>query len=309
MAQNDVERGAMMQDGAERNGTPPDAAQRRAAPQADEAAELNAKGERLYGLLASYQSVAVAFSGGVDSSLLLDVAHEALGDNCLALTAYSASFPQRERAAAAAFCEQRGIAHDEVANEELEIEGFCTNPPNRCYLCKRSLFEKLLAVAAERGIAVVAEGSNHDDLGDYRPGLTAIAELGIASPLREVGLTKAEVRALARRRCLAVWNKPAFACLASRLPYNTPITSELLARIDAAEQFLLDVGLGQVRVRVHGDVARIETDARGDEALLSAQLRGAVNRRLQELGFAYVALDLGGYRSGSMNRGLSHPDT
>jgi uncharacterized protein len=262
---------------------------------------LAKRSDRLATILKGYGTLAVAFSGGVDSTLLLDVAHEALGPACLAVTARSASFPERERAAAAAFCRERGIEQIEIESEELDIEGFSHNPPNRCYLCKKELFSKMLALAHTRGIATIAEGSNLDDEDDYRPGLVAITELGIKSPLREAGLTKADVRALAQARALAVWDKPSFACLASRLPYGAQIDRDVLARIDQAETFLLETGLRQVRVRVHGDIARIETDAEGMDRLAEPQVRAAVVERLQTLGFPYVTLDLRGYRTGSMS--------
>jgi len=257
--------------------------------------------------LAGCGGLVVAFSGGVDSTLLLDVAHELLGERVLAVTARSASFPARELEAAEAFCQERGIRWQAVDSEELDIEGFSHNPPNRCYLCKSALFGKLQAVAAENGIWHIAEGSNADDEGDYRPGLQAIAELGILSPLRTAGLTKAEIRELSRQRGLPTADKPSFACLASRLPYGTEITPQLLARIDAAEQQLLDMGLAQVRVRVHEDgrLARIEADAAGLDALCSsAALRRQADSALKNLGFTYVSLDLEGYRTGSMNATL-----
>jgi uncharacterized protein len=249
-------------------------------------------------------SVAVAFSGGVDSTLLLYLAREELGGRCVAVTARSCSFPERELVAARAFCAQHGIAHVIVDSEELDIEGFSSNPPNRCYLCKHSLFEHIGEVARARGLAWIAEGSNLDDEGDYRPGLVAVAEAGVRSPLREAGLTKADVRALSRVLGLPTAEKPSFACLASRFPYGERITAEGLARVDAAEQFLLDEGLRQVRVRVHGDVARIETDEDGMTALLEPCLRQRVHERLQALGFRFVSLDMRGYRTGSMNATL-----
>jgi uncharacterized protein len=249
-------------------------------------------------------SVAVAFSGGVDSTLLLQVAHEELGSGCVAVTARSCSFPERELCQAQAFCKERGIEHVVVEAEELAIDGFASNPPNRCYLCKSSLFTRIAPIAAQRGLAWMAEGSNLDDEGDYRPGLEAVAEAGVRSPLREAGLGKADVRALSRTLGLPTAEKPSFACLASRFPYGERITAEGLARVDKAEQFLLDEGLRQVRVRVHGDVARIETDEGGMVVLLQPTARQRVHEALRALGFRFVSLDLLGYRTGSMNATL-----
>ena len=249
-------------------------------------------------------SAVVAFSSGVDSTFLLRVAHEELGEHVVAATICSHTFPKRELAEAATFCRAEGVRHAVIDSNELDIPGFAENPPDRCYHCKRELFSKLLAFAHENGLAAVLEGSNLDDDGDYRPGRRAIRELGIVSPLHEAGLTKAEIRALSREMGLPTSDKPSFACLASRFPYGERITAAALERVERAEQWLLDAGLGlkQLRVRSHGDLARIEVPS---DAIPRLAARAAeIDAAFKELGFAYVALDLRGYRTGSMNEVL-----
>jgi len=263
------------------------------------------KYEALKEYLKSLGSVVAAFSGGVDSTFLLKVASNVLGDKVMAVTARSLSFPERELALASEFARQNGIEHIIVDSEELDIEGFSHNPEDRCYLCKSELFSKIRPIAIQKRFAHIIEGSNADDEGDYRPGLQAVAECGIKSPLRYAGLTKDEIRTLSKELGLPTWSKQSFACLSSRFPYGERITPEKLRMIDKAEQYLMDMGLNQIRVRCHGEMARIETDEAGFDVLTRRENRRSVHEKFKEIGFAYVALDLLGYRTGSMNETLA----
>lgn len=266
--------------------------------------ELRAKHAALQSIIAETNGLAVAFSGGVDSTYLLAVAHDVLPGRVLAVSATSQAFPERELAEARAFCTERGIDQVVFHSNELSVPGYRDNPPNRCYLCKRALFQGVWDVARAHGYAVLADGSNADDAGDYRPGIQALAELQVRSPLREADLSKANIRALSQELGLPTWRKPSFACLSTRVPYGEPITDQKLAMIDAAEQFLLDQGFTQMRVRVHHTAARIELLPSELERAAREPLRGRICDRLHELGFSYVSLDLDGYRTGSMNQGV-----
>lgn len=269
--------------------------------------QLIAKEALLRDILTAYGRVAVAFSGGADSALLVDVAHELCGEDLLAVTACCKGLAKREQQAARDFCNKRKIRHLEVAFDEFAILGFADNLPNRCYLCKRELLSTLMQATKTAGCSTLVEGSILDDENDYRPGLLAIAELGVVSPLRLAGFSKADVRALSKERELPTWDKPSCACLATRLPYGTRITPELIERIDLAEEFLLDLGVKQVRVRVHNNLARVELDEESMAYLAHHTLFQRIDFHLRELGFSYVTLDLGGYRSGSMNTVLAKP--
>ena len=266
--------------------------------------ETESKYRNLLSTLKCYPSLAVAFSGGVDSTFLLQCAHDVLGDRVTAFTAKSCSFPERELNEARQFCASKRIRHVILESEELDIPGFRDNPKNRCYLCKHELFEKIIAACRPEGITHVAEGSNSDDDGDYRPGLTAVAELGVLSPLRQAGLCKEEIRLISRRLGLPTWNKQSFACLSSRFVYGERITPERLGMIDRAEQLLLDLGFHQVRVRIHDQIARIEVLPDEIAKVAAPEMRGTISDAFRKLGFSFVTLDLNGYQTGSMNRTL-----
>ena len=262
---------------------------------------LDEKYQDLQDYLKSLGRVAVAFSGGVDSTLLLKVAHDVLGDNCVAVTAKSKSFPERELNESNDFCLEEGIKHYYMDSEELDLPGFRQNPTNRCYLCKHELFEKIQKIAEQEKITAIVEGSNLEDNGDYRPGLQAVAELGIKSPLRQIGFTKNDIRTLSRYLELPTWDKQSFACLSSRFVYGETISKEKLGMVDRAEQLLLDLGFHQVRVRIHDTMARIEVLPEEFVKLIAEDTRAKIITSFREYGFTYISMDLIGYRTGSMN--------
>lgn len=266
--------------------------------------KARSKQDALMDNLKRYPALLVAFSGGVDSSYLLYLAHRTLGENVVAATADSITFPSRERREAGKFTREKGIPHIVFPSEEFRVPEFIANSPDRCYYCKRSLCESLIHIAEERGIKTVAHAANVDDLGDYRPGLKAAGEMGIVSPLVEVDLTKEEIRFLSKEMGLTTWDKPAMACLASRIPYGSPIHIEKLKMVEEAEEFLFRLGFRQLRVRHHGKTARIELENADMDKIIQKRIREKITSRFRELGFTYVSLDLEGYISGSMNREL-----
>jgi uncharacterized protein len=266
---------------------------------------LEEKFSRLKEIFRCMGKVVVAFSGGVDSTFLLKVAKDTLGErNVLAVTALSSLYPDRELTGAKKVAQEMGVRHLLIESNELEIEGFSKNPPNRCYFCKKELFEEMRNLAQQEGIPFVIEGSTLDDDKDHRPGRKAIQELGIRSPLKEAWFMKEEVRELSRALGLSTWDKASFACLASRFPYGEEITLEALRMVDEAEAFLFSLGFKQVRVRHYQNLARIEVYPEEISRLMNGSLREKVVSRLKEIGYQYVTLDLQGFRSGSMNEVL-----
>lgn len=265
---------------------------------------IEQKWERLKELLCSMQCAVVAYSGGVDSSLLLKAASGVMGANIIAVTADSETYPPGELAEAKEFARSLGVTHRILHTGELSSEQFVSNPPDRCYFCKKELFGKLKQIAESESISYIVDGSNTDDLKDYRPGSKAAAEFGVRSPLREAGFSKSDVRAYARILNLPVWDKPSMACLSSRIPYGTRITRELLKTVQSAEDLLHVLGFRQARVRHHGDTARIEIDRKDFNHFVADDLSQKIVAGLKRLGYTYVCLDLEGYRTGSMNEGL-----
>jgi uncharacterized protein len=266
---------------------------------------LSEKRAALESRLRELESVVVAFSGGLDSTVLLKIAVATLGrDHVLAATGRSASVPPAELEAAGGIADEIGAAHVFIDTCEFDDERYLANPPERCYHCKTELYGRLAELAAERGLRAVVDGVNADDLGDYRPGLNAARERGVRSPLAECGLTKFELRQIAAELGLSVRDKPAAPCLSTRVPYGERITPEKLRQIDAAETFLRELGFRECRVRHHGSVARVEVPAGELDRFGDPALRARVDRKLRELGYPYVAIDLRGFRSGSLNEGL-----
>jgi len=247
-------------------------------------------------------SVAIGFSGGVDSTFLLSVAHEVLGENVIAVTGVSSTFSQKENEEAECFTSNIGIKHVFVDSEEIENDDFSKNSKNRCYFCKKELFSKIKQAAEENNISFVLDGSNADDVNDYRPGFEAIKELGVVSPLCNVGLTKDEIRTFSKEMGLGTWDKPAFACLASRFPYGTKITKSRLKMVEQAEDHIRELGAKQFRVRYHDEIARIEVLKNDFQTVLDRSEE--ISKKFKEIGFKYVTLDIEGYRPGSLNEVL-----
>lgn len=266
---------------------------------------LKQKKDKLISILKSYDSLMVAFSGGVDSMLLLAVAHEVLKDNLVAVTSNSPVHPGRETELAEKYAKELGVRHLIIDTGELELSEFIRNTPDRCYVCKQNMITRLGALAKELGVAHIAHGVNRDDLDDYRPGLKAADEMDVKAPLLEAGLTKRDIRELAREMGLPAWNAPSQACLATRLPYGSRIRVETLNRIGQAEDVILGLGFTTCRVRIHETCARIETAPDEIEKMLDRNVRGEILNRLRQIGFSHVSIDLEGYVQGSMNRDIS----
>jgi uncharacterized protein len=265
----------------------------------------NVKYEKLKEILAAMDSVVVAYSGGTDSTFVLKVAHDVLGENAIAMTAVSASLPASDRLEAIEIARQIGAKHILIETGETSDPDYLDNTPNRCFLCKKETYGKLADYARQHGYAIIVDGTNADDIGDFRPGRRAAGEYHVRSPLLEAGLTKDEIRQLSRDHGLPNWDKPAAACLSSRVPYGTKITLEMLSQVERAEAVLHGMGLRQLRVRHHGQVARIEAEP--PDFLRLIEHRSEIISKLNAIGYTYVSLDLAGFRSGSMNDVIRKP--
>ncbi len=262
------------------------------------------KYERLKGILRDMGTVLIAYSGGTDSAFLAAAAHEVLGRNTIAVMAHSPLIPALETAAADELAASLGLRYEFFESNELMLEGFTANPPDRCYRCRNALFASLAPIAGREGMEWIADGSNSDDLNDRRPGMQAAREAGVRSPMREAGMTKGDIRLLSHKMGLPTWNKHASPCLASRVPYGTPISKDVLDKIASGEQYLRTLVQGQVRLRHHGDIARIEVEPHDMHILLQDEVRAGLLERLRSLDYIYVTLDLDGFRSGSLNEVL-----